>query len=85
MPVNIDAIIFWVVWNAEKYRSWRSCSYVDAITLSAQTALRELNGTAQHDLARGFIRAGNAGKGIAEESWMRRKRMPRGVSCPGDR
>ena len=48
MPVNVDAIVFWVVWNAEK------CileveNFYDAITLSAQTALRESIG--RHELA----------------------------------
>ena len=48
VPVNVDAIVFWVVWNAEK------CvleveHYFDAITLSAQTALRESIG--RHELA----------------------------------
>ncbi len=48
VPVNVDAIIFWVVWNAEK-SILEVASYVDAITLSAQTALRESIG--RHNLA----------------------------------
>ena len=48
VPVNVDAIIFWVVWNAEK-SILEVSSYVDAITLSAQTALRESIG--RHELA----------------------------------
>jgi regulator of protease activity HflC (stomatin/prohibitin superfamily) len=48
VPVNVDAIIFWVVWNAEK------CileveDFYDAIRRSAQTALRETIG--RHELA----------------------------------
>ena len=48
VPVNVDAIIFWMVWNAEK------CileveDFVQAITLSAQTGLRESIG--RHELA----------------------------------
>src|SRR5579872_3217021 len=48
VPVNVDAIIFWMVWNAEK------CileveNFVDAINMSAQTALRESIG--RHELA----------------------------------
>jgi regulator of protease activity HflC (stomatin/prohibitin superfamily) len=47
VPVNVDAIVFWMVWNAEK------CileveDFVQAITLSAQTALRESIG--RHEL-----------------------------------
>jgi regulator of protease activity HflC (stomatin/prohibitin superfamily) len=48
VPVNVDAIVFWMVWNAEK------CileveDFVQAITLSAQTGLRESIG--RHELA----------------------------------
>jgi len=47
VPVNVDAIIFWMVWNAEK-AILEVASYDDAITMSAQTALRESIG--RHDL-----------------------------------
>jgi regulator of protease activity HflC (stomatin/prohibitin superfamily) len=48
VPVNVDAIVFWVVWNAEK------CileveDFILAVALSAQTALRESIG--RHELA----------------------------------
>lgn len=48
VPVNVDAIVFWMVWNAEK------CileveNFVEAITMSAQTALRESIG--RHELS----------------------------------
>src|SRR6185312_14393492 len=47
VPVNVDAIVFWMVWNAEK------CileveDFVQAIMMSAQTALRESIG--RHEL-----------------------------------
>ena len=48
VPVNVDAIVFWVVWNAEK-SILEVANFVDAITLSAQTALRESIG--RHTLA----------------------------------
>jgi len=48
VPVNVDAIVFWVVWNAEK-SILEVSSYVEAITLSAQTALRESIG--RHNLS----------------------------------
>ena len=48
VPVNVDAIIFWLVWDAEK-AVLEVQSYFDAIFLSAQTALREAIG--RHDLA----------------------------------
>jgi regulator of protease activity HflC (stomatin/prohibitin superfamily) len=48
VPVNVDAIVFWLVWNPEK------CileveNFIEAINMSAQTALRESIG--RHELA----------------------------------
>ena len=48
VPVNVDAIIFWVVWNAEK-SILEVENFTDAVTLGAQTALRECIG--RHELA----------------------------------
>ncbi len=48
VPVNVDAIVFWVVWNAEK-SILEVENFMDAITMSAQTALRESIG--RHELA----------------------------------
>jgi regulator of protease activity HflC (stomatin/prohibitin superfamily) len=48
VPVNVDAIVFWLVWDAEK-AILEVESFYDAIFLSAQTALREAIG--RHDLA----------------------------------
>jgi hypothetical protein len=48
VPVNVDAIVFWLVWNAEK-SILEVEDFVQAITLSAQTALRESIG--RHELA----------------------------------
>jgi len=43
VPVNVDAAIFWVVWDAEK-----ACieveDYYDSVTLASQTALRDAIG-----------------------------------------
>ncbi|MDR1185779.1 MAG: slipin family protein [Coriobacteriales bacterium] len=43
VPVNVDAVIFWVVWDAEK-----ACmeveDYYDSVSLAAQTALRDAIG-----------------------------------------
>jgi regulator of protease activity HflC (stomatin/prohibitin superfamily) len=49
VPVNVDAIVFWMVWNAEK-SILEVEDFVQAITLSAQTALRESIG--RHELAK---------------------------------
>jgi regulator of protease activity HflC (stomatin/prohibitin superfamily) len=48
VPVNVDAILFWLVWNAEK-SILEVEDFTQAITLSAQTALRESIG--RHQLA----------------------------------
>jgi regulator of protease activity HflC (stomatin/prohibitin superfamily) len=48
VPVNVDAIVFWMVWNAEK-AILEVENFMDAIALSAQTALRESIG--RHELA----------------------------------
>jgi regulator of protease activity HflC (stomatin/prohibitin superfamily) len=48
VPVNVDAIVFWLVWNAEK-SILEVENFIDAINMSAQTALRESIG--RHQLA----------------------------------
>jgi regulator of protease activity HflC (stomatin/prohibitin superfamily) len=43
VPVNVDAVVFWVVWNPEK-----ACTevedYYDAVSMVAQTAMRDAIG-----------------------------------------
>ena len=46
VPVNVDAIVFWLVWNAEK-SILEVEDFVEAIGMSAQTALRESIGRHQ--------------------------------------
>jgi regulator of protease activity HflC (stomatin/prohibitin superfamily) len=48
VPVNVDAIVFWMVWNAEK-SILEVMNFSDAIMKTAQTALLESIG--RHDLA----------------------------------
>ena len=48
VPVNVDAVVFWLVWNAEK-SILEVQDFDEAIGLSAQTALRESIG--RHELA----------------------------------
>jgi regulator of protease activity HflC (stomatin/prohibitin superfamily) len=48
VPVNVDAIVFWLVWDAQK-PVLEVQSYFNAIFLASQTALREAIG--RHDLA----------------------------------
>jgi len=47
VPVNVDAIAFWVVWDA-KMSVLEVASYEEAVILSAQTALRDAIG--KHEL-----------------------------------
>jgi regulator of protease activity HflC (stomatin/prohibitin superfamily) len=47
VPVNVDAIVFWMVWNAEK-SILEVQDFDSAISMSAQTALRESIG--RHEL-----------------------------------
>ena len=48
VPVNVDAIVFWMVWNAEK-AILEVENFIEAVNMSAQTALRESIG--RHELA----------------------------------
>jgi regulator of protease activity HflC (stomatin/prohibitin superfamily) len=48
VPVNVDAIAFWMVWDAQK-AVLEVQQFEDAVVLSAQTALR--NAIGQNDLA----------------------------------
>ncbi len=48
VPTNVDAIVFWLVWSAEK-SLLEVADFSDAIAMSAQTALRESIG--RHELS----------------------------------
>lgn len=48
VPVNVDAVIYWTVWDVEK-AALEVESYEEAISFIAQTALRDTIGT--HELA----------------------------------
>jgi regulator of protease activity HflC (stomatin/prohibitin superfamily) len=48
VPVNVDAIIFWIIWNAEK-AILEVQDFKEAVELSSQSALRESIG--RHELA----------------------------------
>ena len=48
VPVNVDAIVFWMVWNAEK-AILEVENFLEAVQMSAQTALRDSIG--RHELA----------------------------------
>jgi regulator of protease activity HflC (stomatin/prohibitin superfamily) len=44
VPVDVDAVLFWVVWDAKK-AALEVASYRDAIGWASQTALRDIIGT----------------------------------------
>ena len=48
VPVNVDAVVYWTVWDAEK-AALEVQEYVTAVTYIAQTGLRDIIG--KHELA----------------------------------
>lgn len=63
VPVNVDAICFWMVWDAKK-AVLEVENYYRAIVLSAQTALRDTIGT--HTLAEMLTQRQALGKTLQE-------------------
>jgi len=63
VPVNVDAICFWMVWDAKKAILEVENFYL-AIVLSAQTALRDIIGT--HELADMLTHRGVLGQRLRE-------------------
>ncbi len=59
VPVNVDAIVFWTVWDAKK-SILEVSDYVDAVLFGAQTALRESIG--KHMLAEMITERDQLGK-----------------------
>jgi regulator of protease activity HflC (stomatin/prohibitin superfamily) len=63
VPVNVDAICFWMVWDAQK-AVLEVENYYRAIVLSAQTALRDIIG--KHTLAEMLTQREKLGKALQE-------------------
>jgi regulator of protease activity HflC (stomatin/prohibitin superfamily) len=63
VPVNVDAIAFWMVWDAEK-AVLEVENFVAAVTLSAQTGLRDAIG--KHELADMLSHRDRLGKEIQQ-------------------
>jgi regulator of protease activity HflC (stomatin/prohibitin superfamily) len=63
VPVNVDAISFWLVWDSQK-AVLEVENYYRAIVLSAQTALRDAIGT--HTLAELLTHRDSIGKALQE-------------------
>ncbi len=63
VPVDVDAIAFWVVYDAER-AALEVQEYVQAVILAAQTALRDAIG--KHDLAELIQSRKELGRGLQE-------------------
>jgi regulator of protease activity HflC (stomatin/prohibitin superfamily) len=63
VPVNVDAIAFWVVYDAER-AALEVQDYQEAVILAAQTALRDAIG--KHDLAELIQSRKELGQGLQE-------------------
>jgi hypothetical protein len=75
VPVSVDAICFWLVWDAQK-SVLEVENYYRAIVLSAQTALRDIIGI--HTLAEMLTERERLGKTLQE--MLDRKTNPWGIS-----
>ncbi len=75
VPVNVDAIVFWTVWDAQK-AVLEVADFLDAIALSAQTALRETIG--RHMLAEMITERERLGKQL--QSILDEKTNPWGIT-----
>ena len=75
VPVNVDAIVFWLVWNAEK-SILEVEDFVQAINMSAQTALRESIG--RHELAQMITERESLGREL--QSILDEKTNPWGIT-----
>jgi regulator of protease activity HflC (stomatin/prohibitin superfamily) len=63
VPVNVDAVCFWMIWDAQK-AVLEVESYYRAISLSTQTALRDIIGT--HTLEQMLSQRDALGKALQE-------------------
>jgi hypothetical protein len=75
VPVHVDALAFWMIWDATK-AILEVENYLEAVVLSAQTALRDAIG--RHDLADLLAEREKIGKEIQEA--LDRKTNPWGIT-----
>lgn len=75
VPVNVDAICFWMIWDAKK-AVLEVENYYRAIILSAQTALRDIIGT--HTLQEMLTQREELGKALQE--MLDKKTNPWGIT-----
>jgi regulator of protease activity HflC (stomatin/prohibitin superfamily) len=75
VPVHVDAIAFWMIWDAKK-AVLEVENFMDAVILSAQTALRDAIG--KHDLATLLSERDRLGKEI--QQILEQKTNPWGIT-----
>jgi hypothetical protein len=75
VPVHVDALAFWMIWNATK-AILEVENFLEAVVLSAQTALRDAIG--RHDLADLLAERERIGKEIQQT--LDRKTNPWGIT-----
>jgi regulator of protease activity HflC (stomatin/prohibitin superfamily) len=75
VPVDVDAVCFWLVWDAQK-SVLEVESYYRAISLSTQTALREIIGT--HTLEQMLTQRDQLGRALQE--MLDKKTNPWGIT-----
>jgi hypothetical protein len=75
VPVHVDAIAFWMIWDAKK-AILEVENFMDAVILSAQTALRDAIG--KHDLATLLSERNRLGKEI--QQILEQKTNPWGIT-----
>jgi len=75
VPVHVDAIAFWMIWDAKK-AILEVENFMDAVILSAQTALRDAIG--KHDLATLLSERDRLGKEI--QQILEQKTNPWGIT-----
>jgi regulator of protease activity HflC (stomatin/prohibitin superfamily) len=75
VPVNVDAVCFWMIWDAQK-AVLEVESFYRAISLSTQTALRDIIGT--HTLEQMLSQRDSLGKALQEV--LDRKTNPWGIT-----
>ena len=81
VPVNVDAIVFWMVWNAEK-SILEVENFIEAMNMSAQTALRESIG--RHELAQMITEREMMGRRASADSGRKDKSVGNHGAVGGD-
>ncbi len=76
VPVNVDAVVYWTVWDAEK-AALEVRKYTKAVTLVAKTGLRDIIG--KHELADLLHHRGKIAKEL--QKMLDEQTNPWGISC----